>query len=33
MGESTGGDLMYGQQCLSRPGARLSKACRDRSGS
>jgi len=32
-GDSTGGDPMYGQGCLSRPVARLSKACGDRGGS
>jgi len=33
MGESMGGEPIYGQGCLSRPGARLSKACGDRGGS
>jgi len=32
-GESTGGDHIYGQECLSRPGARLSKAYRNMGGS
>ena len=32
-GESTGDDPIYGQGCLCRPGAGLSKACGDRGGS
>jgi len=32
-GESTGVDPIHEQECLSRPGARLSKACGDRGGS